>query len=495
MAGILDVFTFVFKADTDQVSEGTLSATENAKKLDKEIQSATKSMDDLGNKTQQAATETMNLASFVKQAAGFIGGFVAVSEVFSSFKEAVNAADHLDEFSESIEGNVEDLDIWGNAVKMNGGDMEGFKMSIGSLAKAQADLAAKGRSRLTPFFEELGIKLTEANGKAKTALELLPEIADSFAKLPKAQSLAFGERLGLDAGTVRLLQSGRVEIDKLLDRQRKLGVITAQQAKISAEYNDALDDTAHVFRTLYLSVAEYVLPVLTSMLEGVQNVVLFLRENAGFAAGFFSVIGAAITASFIPAIAAAAVATWAFLAPWLATIAGITAFGAALGVALNDIEVWKEGGKSAIGELGVSWDNYETMVIDVMEMVGNTISTVTDLIKVFWDALLHPMDTLSKLRDALIGALSPLADMLPSIDSVLSAGRSALSSVSTPLSGLTSAAMGAAAIASNTNTVTVGKVEVHTQAQDAEGISRSIDGALKRQLLQTTQTFDDSVAY
>lgn len=44
-----------------------------------------------------------------------------------------------------------------------------------------------------------------------------------------------------------------------------------------------------------------------------------------------------------------------------------------------------------------------------------------------------------------------------------------------------------------TNTVTVERVEVITQAQDAEGISRDINGALERELQSAAENFDDGV--
>ena len=77
--------------------------------------------------------------------------------------------------------------------------------------------------------------------------------------------------MGLDQATILLLQSGRGEVDKLVERQRALGVATAEDAAIAATFNDAMDDLGQVFGSLTRNVGAYLLPAFTAILKGVET--------------------------------------------------------------------------------------------------------------------------------------------------------------------------------------------------------------------------------
>ncbi len=75
------------------------------------------------------------------------------------------------------------------------------------------------------------------------------------------------------------------------------------------------------------------------------------------------------------------------------------------------------------------------------------------------------------------------------------AGRGQLATAgASPLAAQTPASVAAGGRTTQRNqTVTVGKVEVHTQATDAEGMARAAGGALSSQLRRTTAQYDDGV--
>lgn len=490
MAGIFDVFTILFKSETEEATEGVKKLDGAVDQLDSSVAEADKGMVDLGRAADDAAQSQQSFIGMAQSVAGLAAAWISLAGIVTNFNAAVGMADQLDEFTESIDGNIEELSAWGDAVKMNGGDMLSFQGSLGSLSQAMADFATKGKSRVKPFFDELGISLLDTQGKAKNAIDLLPELADAFEGLSKEQSLAIGKKIGLDGGTIRLLQSGRVELETLMKRQRELGVITAEQAAASAEFNDALDDTAHAFRSIYLALAVDILPIFTSVMETIQDITIFFREHSGFAVGFFGAIAAVIAAVYLPAIFSAIAATALMVAPFLPVIAAVAALAAGIGLLYDDFKTWTEGGKSLMGELVGEFDKWKPVLEGIKQIFGEVKDHVVEM----WEALLNPLDTLNNLKTSLIDALSPIKDMLPSFDEILGAGRVALEAVQTPLAGLTSAAMGAGSVANN-STVTVGKVEVNTQATDADGISRDIGAQLKKQLSQAGATYDDGVAY
>lgn len=489
MAGIFDVFTILFKSETDQATDGVKNLDRNVDDLARSVDKAGDNMADLGKKTEAAADSQRNFLDMADGLAGLAAGYLSLSTIISAFRQSVDFADQLGEFADSIGQNVEVISAWGDAAVMSGGSMQGFQASLGSLSRSMADFAAKGKSRVQPFFAELGISMTGANGQVKQAIDLLPELADSFDKLSREQSLAFGQKLGLDVGTIQLLQRGRKEIDALVARQRELGTVTQEQAEAAGAFNDSLDDTAHAFRSLYSQLLVDVQPAFSGFLKIIQDIAIFMRSHSDAVVGFSIVIGGAALA-----FTAASLAAIPFMAT-IATISGIVlAVGAVFGLVYEDIKVFMEGGDSLLGQFLDRFSGLYGTAQQVRDKVVETFEDITEAIKGMWYILTNPGEAFSTIADGISSLFSPLADSLPDLSEMFGAANRTFALTANPLGGLTSAAIGAGNM-TNTSTVTVGKVEVNTQATDAEGISRDIATKLQRQLRQAAAATDNGVAY
>jgi hypothetical protein len=85
-------------------------------------------------------------------------------------------------------------------------------------------------------------------------------------------------------------------------------------------------------------------------------------------------------------------------------------------------------------------------------------------------------------------------ELPPDTAANLAGAKAALRLTGTPLSSLPSGAAARTTEVHKSTTVNVGTVEVHTQAQDAEGISRDVGSALEAQLRDAADQFDDGVS-
>ena len=153
----------------------------------------------------------------------------------------------IGKFSEALGYNIEEVDAWGEAAVRNGGSAEAFRSSIQGLDSSLTEMKLTGGGGVAETFAQLGISAQDAEGKMKGAFDLLPEIASSFEGLSKQESANLGAKLGLDQGTILMLQQGRVAVDDLVEKQRQLGGRTKEGYKASAEFNDALADTSRMF--------------------------------------------------------------------------------------------------------------------------------------------------------------------------------------------------------------------------------------------------------
>lgn len=445
----------------------------NASQTDKEIGSA------LGN--------------MAKNAVGTLGAFAAFGTIAHKVFEAANYADHLQEFSSALDLNIEEVDAWGNAVIMSGGNAQEFQGTIGNLARDMAAFAATGKGRVAPFFKELGINMVDANGKARDVMAVLPELADKFQGLTKQESFGLGQKLGLDQGTIMLLQSGRRAVEGLVNKQKELGTVTEEQADIAAKFNDEIDNTSHVLRTLFMSVGSEVLPVLSGFLKLIQKGSIWVREHTDYLKAFGSTmaIGMGVYAvgalwKFVKAAQAARTAALAagaanavFTAPLWLTIAAFAAFSAALALVIDDINTWAAGGDSMIGQWVGSFQEFEDAVFPIIDSLVEKITYLMGL----W----------AEFRDK---ASMGLGDAAETVGGWITKGKDMLGMASeTPIASQSSGAILAGGNTTKSNSVKIDNVNVQTQATDANGIAKDMSGSLQNQMAQTVAAFDDGVSH
>lgn len=556
---ILDTFYTLFESNTDGLKKGL----DEAKKESKETAEVIAKTDSAAQKLGESIGRT------IRELGLFAAGYLAISNLAQSFNEATHAADKLDETAERLNVNIETLSVWGDAVKEAGGSTEGLIGSIESFNNMLAMMEATGKSRATPFLKELGIDLDSAANKGKTAFELLPKIAAAMEGMERQQSGAIGRKLGLDAGTIMLLQNGTDGLDKLLKKHRELGVITQEQGKVAADWNDQLDDTRHALRTLWLEIATVTLPILTWFAKRIEELITFMRTNKDFIIGFFIAIGSVITAYALPPLMALAAAAIVALAPFALMALAVTAIGAAFALAYDDVMNFLDGNDSLIGRF---FEKYPAVLdfikkvgqffvtagglakefgVSLYDAIGETLKIVRELWREFvanWGgdiqkmidaflflpkAVLEGFQAIFDFVDKLLSKFGGVGGVMKSIaDGIRSAfkfdswesfvgpranemGRNGSANIP-PLgaygvpglregqgqlsdaSGSGLAAMPSGAIAagstSNKNTnVTIGELNVNTNATDAEGMAKGASAALSSQLAQAASNYDDGV--
>jgi hypothetical protein len=399
---ILETFYILFESNAEDVQKGTDEAFKATDKLEEKIKATDKAAVSAGSAFQ----------SMMAGAAGAIASALSLGAIVNGVLSAATYADTVGKFSETLGLNVEDIDAWGNAVKFSGGSAEGFRSSVQNLSKGLTDFAVKGNSEIAPFFDKLGIKMVDAEGKVRDVMDILPDLADSFEGLTKQESAALGSKLGLDQGTILLLQQGKREVDAQIKAQKELGVITQKQAEVSAKYNDAIDATAIVFRSLFAVIGESVLPAFTRILEAIQTGGKFMRAHKDFFIGMMIALGTAITVYVLPSLYRMAAATLVAFAPYL-TIGAIVA-GVALAFALlyDDVMAFLNGHDSMIGKL---LNDYPILgqMIDGLKVIFNSIkeagiSAFTALIQV----INFILDVVIGLRDAITWLFNTMVSVI-----------------------------------------------------------------------------------
>ncbi len=460
MSGVFETLYLLFDADTDGLKKG-----EN-----------------------EAKKSTDNIAGMFTKAAGIAAAAFAAAGLGQKIMAQAALNDQLGDTASLLGVNAQQLDLWSQAAVMADGTAEGFQGSLKSLAGEAAAIATKGTSRLKPFFDELGISMVDANGKARDVMQVLPELAEAFEGLGKQESLGMGRKMGLDEGTIMLLQRGRRGVEELTGRMEALGVVSEAATEAAGKYDEQSKVTARIFELMASKATEYVLPALTAIQKGFEMVYSFIQKHPDLIKGVgiaFGVAGSIVLASYVPAMWAAASATLAAAAPFLAVAAAVGAIGLAFALAWEDIQIWQAGGDSLIGSWLGSWNDFSSNVGDIVDTIIGYIQKVVDAYMLARDTVSQGFDMGANAYDSTVGKASGWiekgAQMIGLADS-------------SPMNSTTSSAItnGNSSV-SKDNSVKIDKIEVNTQATDAEGISKGLMGGLQQHFSAAIEQSDDGL--
>jgi hypothetical protein len=198
---------------------------------------AKKFKDDIG----KTVGVVKNLAKVAAATATALTGMVVASS---------RASDEQGKLADEIGETVANVSALQYAQQIAGGSADGMANSLRELS-LRASEAARGVGSGVEAFGLLGISTTDANGQIKSASNLMKEVSGRMQGLGRARQIELADKLGL-RDSIRLLQLGPQAIEEMTTKAKALGETTAEDAKVSAAFNDALVDlwsvTKHISR-------------------------------------------------------------------------------------------------------------------------------------------------------------------------------------------------------------------------------------------------------
>jgi len=457
---ILDTFFLLFEADTKPLEKGGKKAEQITDDIDDNLKATEKETKALGE----------SFGSLAVKAAGAFASLMAVQKIAGSVLMAGEQAIELELMSNALGANAAEVSAWSGVVESATGDANSFAGSIESFnAKLQELELAGGVGDLLNVAYALGENIElMSGGKARKAMDLLPEIGAQLRELNSQQAYSLGEKLGLDQNTIFVLRKSEEELSGLLDRQRELNIADKEFTEISLDLRQALQAGGKVMTIMAQSLGKLLLPTINKVINSFVDFFLFLKDNERLVKSFFAVlaIGAGVlTAMYLPAIIAATGATLAYVASLLLIPALI---GLALGAAVllfEDLYTYLEGGESLIGSF-----------IDYLKRIPQA----------FEDLVTRPLKEKWNDFKAFLG-LGTNVDVNSAQGAIASASNN-------PLASQTSNSMSISrSNASKQSSVNINTIEVNTQATDAEAVNGAIVGTLENQIQQAQDQYQDGV--
>lgn len=275
-----------------------------------------------------------------KTALGAVAAGLSLGAVTNQY---LQQADAIGKMADSIGVDMEELQAWGEAAARAGGSAQGFQQSLQSMNRS-LQLAAQGQGEAAKMFQAFGIKVTDATGKARDSFDVLRDLAGAMEGMDKQKAMGFGQRLGLDRGTIMLLQSGKVAVDDLIRRQKELGVYTKEDAEITAKANDAIADLGQSMKAAAAIFMRAIVPAITWVTEHLTALVQDFRKHKTFYLTALGAIAAFLTAKMIPTLVKIGLLNARIWAPY-AVVAGVIT---GLALIFDDLWTYMNGGKSAL---------------------------------------------------------------------------------------------------------------------------------------------------
>jgi len=532
---IAEVFQFVFEGETESLVKGEKEAEKQNEKLQKGLKKTDQMANDLGS----------GFSDFIATAGGALVSILSLSALTQGIAETSEYVDNLGKTARMYGENATQLAAYQEQVVKAGGDIGSFQGVIKKLNGDFNEFVTTGTTGILPFMQRLGIDMVDAQGKARKVTDIFPELARQFETMSKAESAGIGEKLGLDEGTITLLQQGEEGLNKLIEKQKSLFSITDEQVKVFEDFNDSVSDTKTAFRGMFVQLGSDILPILQYFMEKLQGGISFLTTHKELVTGMFIALGTSITAYALPAIIKFGIATVTAFAPFYLIGGIIAGIAVAVGLLYEDIMIFLEGGNSGFEKL-LKWlsftDKEVQQVRETFSKLGEVISDVFNFAIDLLGGFFNLIGTIGKgifkafepllwvlgkgivlAVEGAIKAVSGLVDIAKGIGKFfgfggdeektinlnenknittsnlnsgsLEAETNALKAMaSSPLNNMTpNMITNQGSTRSTNNSVKVDKIEVVTQATDADGIALAVDNSLAKQMKKTTATFEDGI--
>lgn len=421
-------------------------------------------------------------ATAIKVAAGV--GSILAGGFF--LKVIAEAADETIKWADANGLVVETLGELEFATQRQGGTVDGLRASLSNINKTIGEVErGTGRGKLA--FEDYNLDLRNVNGEVKTADELLIDLNKKFQTLSRAKQFDLAAKMGIDKGTLLLLQTAPDEIARLRMEAAKLGVLSRQDAVKAAEFVDGMTNIAQAINAIKFEVGGLLFRPLANFFKLIANGIAFFRKHKDVLLSIIGIIAAVGAAYALMGIKAAAAWIAAF-APFTIVPILIGAAGIALAILMEDLFAFFSGSQSAIGDFLKNFPKIEKAFRSLGKFLGFMLFETVRGFELWWTWL-------TKIGKGIIDFIkNPIDSAVESFEklSFLGFRKSSQLAVGAQPQGGFFRSSGQIS-RSQSNSITIKELKVDARGGDSKEIAQNVNAALSDQLKNTVEDFDSTI--
>lgn len=450
MATILDTFITQFKWDVD----------------DSGIKKAEKKVTDF----KVGAIKVLGIIGAVFTGSAFIN-------------KVANAADETLKFADANGVAIERVQELEFATQRQGGSVNGLRGTLVSLNKTLGEVS-RGIGGGIDVFKRYGLSARDASGQIKQSDEFLLELNGTFQALNRQQQIDLASKLGIDSGTMRVLQLAPTQLQKVINQARQFGVTSRQEAESAAAFNDSLTNVGQALSFIGTVIGAKLFVPLSELINWFAKGVSVIGKHERI----LKVLGGTILllSGYYTVLKIKAVGAWlAAAAPIVGTIALI----AGLILLVEDLWAAFEGGESVSGKLwkklNKGAEDYFTYLHDEFPVVFDTIAGTLDDIESLATSV---MAVVKDVIDAVIKDIESSLAFVKAIPTGIKAFIYGTENTATP-------APGGGTTNSRSSSLSVDNVNITVPSGSPEIIAREFKNELGSVFRIGAHEFDSDVRY
>ena len=201
-----------------------------------------------------------------------VAGLAGAGGLIALFESAVNTGEEITKLSQRVAISAETLSGYRLAASFAEVSMDDFARALQFGSKNML-AATQGTSLAGKAFEEMGIKLTDSNGKLKSVEEVMLEVADHFSKMEDgARKTGYAMEIFGRGGArmIPMLNQGRAALEAQRKEAELFGAtFTTTQARAAEEFNINLKRIEAGFAGMRNMIVQSLLPFMNEMIGGI----------------------------------------------------------------------------------------------------------------------------------------------------------------------------------------------------------------------------------
>lgn len=395
--GVLDSFVFLLETDNRNALRGINEAGNALDDVEDGSNQAHKAL--LGMFTgvsEKAGLTAASLKEVAIGALGIVGAGLSLNAVLDHTAEMLGRVQD----AETVGVNISQYDALSRSFQALGVDADGFRDSMIDLNEAMGEAASDAKSGRAESFKTFGVSLKDAQGNIKSADQALLELAGSMEKMDKQQATFQIKQLGItDNAVIAAMLKGQKALERQIDLQKSLGVLNEKDVEQLKRFKQAQNELSAIFSRFSDVLAMTAVPALELIIDVTKDVIKWGREHKGFLIGFFGALSGVAIPMLTTALWGMATAAWAAIAPFIPFIAAAVA----LGLVIDDLWTYFNGGESVIGDL-----------VQQFPVLGEVLEGAKEMVLGLLDTLKLLFTNPSQFMDNLISELKQSWDTLVS---------------------------------------------------------------------------------
>jgi hypothetical protein len=269
LATIIDSLIVTLGLDASKYKQGT--------------QQATAATAETARKTKLAAEQiTKSLAEVGRTVAALFLGFETVSG-FGKFLAGLNEGEaSLGRTAKTLDMNVHELNKWGNAVKLVTGNASDAFQAFDKITQEKAAKDLRGEvGPMLQMLQQFGVAFENANGKLRNQGDILEELADKTAWMGAAQQKALFASVGLTEGEINYLVQAKSLRQEQLRLAEKNNNVTDESVAKAQALQEYWRNIGIQIESAGQSILQALTPAVEAVFETVSNLVQLFKDTGG----------------------------------------------------------------------------------------------------------------------------------------------------------------------------------------------------------------------